>query len=189
MRILIIDGQEYNLVSAKKTLGQHHELTLVSNIKHAFDKLILAKAPFDAICTDLILPLGDFEVYAGTQCLQSFVPNLPAGLAFALRASSVGIRTVLVVDADINTDAFCHLLFWLTEPGRIKNQTVAYVEARETKLFNYRWDETSQRIINCNDKEWSKWFKKSNFIIKDWFKAMKSSFLFTKKELGIKFDW
>lgn len=175
MKILVIDDQERNLASAKHVLCGHDVVT-ISTIQEAFDALY-KNADFDAVCTDLFMPLGSFRGAVNTRDYDFPSSDLPAGLVFALKASNLGIRTVICTDADHHSDWVCSLLD-LLRGNRGECARVAYVEARMATFPGY-WCEDSHKIIEC---EWKK--RENKPLLKDWLRVLKYSGLFTENELN-----
>lgn len=163
MRILVIDDERRNILSATKTL-EGHEVVTCDNIQDAYGILEDRELKFDAVLTDLFMPVGRFRGAMRADEFPRPTGGIPAGLVFAIRAANRSIRTVICTDADHHSDWICTLLdladngTWgrRAEPG----SRVAYVEAR---------------IASSGQDE-------SGALIKDWGKAMLYSGLYP--ELG-----
>lgn len=165
MKILVIDDTPRNQESAHSTLVGH-DVTVIGTVKEAYEAL--RKGGFDAVLTDLFMPIGDFRGAVNRQRVGTPQGELPVGLVFALKASNMGIRTVICTDADHHADWICSLLDLVgdqrpsqydDEPVTQANPMVAYVEARSCPT-------------SYNDGP----------ITKDWGKAMERSGLFPELE-------
>lgn len=176
MRILVIDDAEYNCASARLTLA-NHDVTVINNVLEAF-KILDGRPQFDAVLTDLIMPVGPFRGAMN----QSAVPpkaGIPAGLVFAIKAANLGIRAVVCSDGDHQSDWLCSLLDLLTDKfhsagRRISDSAkrVAFVELGTVALPAV-WDEQHRSIVMdqaCWDKDVPR--------IKNWREVMVESGLF-----------
>ncbi|VAW16236.1 hypothetical protein MNBD_BACTEROID05-50 [hydrothermal vent metagenome] len=176
MKILVIDDSPWNIASVVETLAGHNVVT-VDNIKEAY-QVLKDNSEFDAVLTDLWLPRGKFCGEIAT----SYAPRLtadeqiPAGLVFAIKASNLGIRTVICTDSDHHRDWICSLLDLV---GHVppsegakgdSHQRIAYVEARCASM-KARWEDGN--IIPCEYGDMGE-----SPTIKDWGRAMRFSGLF-----------
>ncbi len=170
MKILVIDDAQRNIASVSLTLSGH-TVTTADTIQRAYD-FLKSGAPFDAVLTDLFLPLGSFRGAMNIRDYDLPSGDLPVGLVFAIKAANRGIRTVVCTDANHHTDWICAVLDLLYgDAGESKR--IAYVESRGASLKGV-WDEKKQQIVlDANGR---------GPIIKDWGAAMKRSRLFP--ELG-----
>lgn len=182
MRILVIDDQKRNLASAIETLPGH-EVTTAGTIEEAY-RILRETTSFDAVCTDLFLPLGNFKGAMGRYATEP-KNELPAGLVFAIKASNRGIRTVLCTDADHHQDWICTLLD-LIKPDYIDGEVVednqkriAFVEARSV-VFNGYWSEKNGKLVRCGWED-----RRNKPYVKHWRAAMVWSGLFDQEELLI----
>ena len=109
LRIVIIDDEEWNQVSARFTL-QNHDLTVISTLAEAY-ALIKSKPPLlpDFLLTDLYMPVGSSDVM-GAEASLTQEGEVPAGLVFGMWAVSQGIRTAICSDEDCNHPALISLL-------------------------------------------------------------------------------
>ncbi len=169
MKILVIDDAKRNIASARLTL-QGHDVTTADSIQQAYD-ILRGAATFDAVLTDLFLPLGSFRGSMNTQAYDRPSSDLPAGLVFAVKAANKGIRTVLCTDANHHTDWICAILDLLYgDEG--PNKRIAYVESRQV-CMEAVWDDAKQEIVPDE-----KWWEKNVPDLKDWLAAMQHSRLF-----------
>lgn len=167
MKILVIDDARRNTVSAATLLSG--EVTIADSIEKAYTTLKESGDQFDAVLTDLFLPLGDFRGAMNTRDYDRPSSELPAGLVFALKAVKMGVRTIICTDADHHSDWICSLLDLLRD-GECK--VVAYVEARTVVLEGF-YDEERDDIVFCDREE-----RKGKPLVKDWKAAMLHSGLF-----------
>lgn len=172
MKILVIDDARRNALSAASLLPGN--VTVADTIKKAYE-ILGSGEHFDAVLTDLKMPLGNFRGAMNTRDYDYPSSDLDAGLVFALKAVKMGIRTVICTDADHHNDWICSLLD-LLQGG--KCEVVAYMEARSAHLDAY-YDEERDEIVFC---EWNDPRKNGKPIVKDWKAAMIRSGLFP--ELG-----
>ncbi len=178
MKILVIDDSRWNVESAKLTL-KDYELVVVDTVKAAYD-ILEGDEIFDAVLTDLMMPVGSFKGAMNTQEYGSPEDPIPAGLVFAIQAANKGMRTVVCTDANHHTDWICSLLdlvgsAW--KPAEKAMMRIAYVEARCAPVEGY-WDENSCKIVL--DKEW--WKRNDKQLVKDWLGVMENSGLFPEVE-------
>lgn len=188
MKILVIDDLDRNIAAAYATLIGH-EVTTVDNIKEAFSLLRnFGAKKFDAVLTDLFLPLGDFNGSFSVSYSEKSQENwknrlaeLPAGLVFALASANVGVKTVICTDADHHEDYICSLLDMIKIPYRqrflgeeVSDHHIAYVEARNATMEAH-WDEESKELKPSDRPDYTN-------LVKDWNKAMIESRLFPELE-------
>jgi|GEM_PF-2246491 len=184
MKILVIDDMTRNIAAAHETL-KGHEVITIDSIKQAYELLKeFGAKQFDAVLTDLFLPLTDFRGCFSSQYSDVAEKNwksrdlLPAGLVFALAAANVGVRTVICTDTDHHEDYICSMLDMLKPPynqrrtGQIDEHKIAYVEARNAQM-NAVWDDVNKELkpSDCPDYD---------NLVKDWRAAMVESQLFTE---------
>lgn len=163
MRILVIDDNADNIKSAESRLGKQHHLTTCDTIQAAYT-VLSSEAEFDAVLTDLFMPLGTFRGSMNTRDYDRPRGDLPAGLVFAIKAANKGIRTVICTDANHHTDWICAILDLVScfsKPD--KERRISYVEARTAAISGPYADESKP-------------------IVKDWKKAMQASGLFPESE-------
>ena len=183
MKILVIDDSPWNIASAVETLASHDVVT-VDNIEQA-RRVLLEKPKFDAVLTDLWMPRGEFSGDGAISTRHApkmdADSQIPAGLVFAIKASNLGIKTVICTDSDHHRDWICSLLDLVGLVSLSENpkwargdshQRIAYVEARCASM-SARWEDN--KIIPCGSSDMNE-----SQTIKDWGRAMKSSGLFTE---------
>lgn len=205
MKILIIDDSAWNVASAKQTLDGH-DITVINTVKNAYTLIMgyseynggpdIHMKDFDALLTDLYLPVGNYEGQMYTPAKvrvneinapEGFVEQteqvargqIPAGLVFALAAMNAGVRTVICTDTDHHRDWICSLMDLITHTKRPEGQRkIAFVEARMVHLKAI-WDEGTQTIVpaEIRGEEYDKRIWNGRFI-KDWKRAMEKSYLF-----------
>lgn len=177
MKILVIDDAEHNCASALMTLADH-DVTVIDSVSEAFKVLDGRRVHFDAVLTDLMMPVGLFR---GAMSKSAVPPSVgvPAGLVFAIKASNLGIRTVICSDSNHRLDWVCSLLDLLTDKHdshgrRISDRAkrVAFVELG-TVAMSAIWD-APNKIIVMDESCW----KKDVPRIKDWREAMIESGIF-----------
>lgn len=169
MKILVIDDAAWNVASAYQTL-QGHDLTVVDSIKAAFD-ILGGKEQFDAVLTDLMMPIGDFAGAINSQRCPKPSGEIPAGLAFALKAANRGSLVVICTDTNHHNDWICSLLDLLYDhrhPDSAKR--VAYVEARGVPL---------KGVWNGSEIVMGSGLSDQPRTIKNWSEAMEFSGLFS----------
>ncbi len=183
MKILVIDDQPRNIAAALTTLAGH-EVTVIDNIKQAYQTLEdFGAKRFDAVLTDLFLPLAEFNgsfsaCYSEKAWDNHMQPTaqLPAGLVFALAAANVGVRTIICTDTDHHEDYICSLLDILYPPykqglsGNTESHTVAYVEARNARMLAV-WNEENKVLVPSDQPDYEN-------LVKDWHVAMVNSNMF-----------
>lgn len=181
MRILVIDDAEYNRASALLTLAGH-DVLVVDNVSRAFKFLDGHRPRFDAVLTDLMMPIGNFR---GAISKSATPPQMeiPAGLVFALKASNLGIRSVICSDSNHRLDWICALLDLLmdkhgSQKARMSDpaKRVAFVELGTVPMTAV-WDDKQKAIVfdaGC--------WKQDVPRIKDWHEAMIESGLFPEIE-------
>ena len=171
MKILVIDDSRGNLESAKLTLA-NHELTLCQTVIEAYKQL--KDNTFDAVLTDLHMPLGEFNGLM-TPGSHKSDGTLPVGLVFAIKAANKGIPAVICTDSDHHQDWTCTLLDLLGYANWSINdseQKFGFVSAGCCTVDGY-WDETIQAIVKCPWEE-----RKDKPVMKNWLSAMGWSGLF-----------
>lgn len=166
MKILVIDDARRNTISAATLLPG--DVTIADTIQRAYD-ILKSGEQFDAVLTDLFLPLGNFRGAMNTRDYDRPSSDLPAGLVFAIKAVKMGIRTVICTDADHHSDWICSLLD-LLRGGECK--VIAYVEARIVPVEGF-YDEERDEIVLCDWKD-----RKGKPLVKNWRAAMEHSGLF-----------
>jgi len=172
MKILVIDDERRNQVSALTTLVDH-DVTVARGAKEGFERLGEGTA-WDAVLTDLFMP-ADLELRSLPRDRKP-TGELPIGVVFAMMAVNLGIRTVICTDADHHQDALACLLVDKM-PG--EGPRVAVVEARVACVEGI-WDAASETIVPSTD--WEALGKAPS--VKDWHRAMKISRLFPA-EIGM----
>lgn len=171
MKILVIDDERRNTLSAATLLpGQ---VTIADSVQTAYN-LLEGDEKFDAVLTDLFMPLGSFRGSMDTRRYGRPSDNLPAGLVFALKAANKGIRTVICTDADHHSDWICSLLDLLRSSDPESQRRVAYVEARTAYLEKAYYDEEKDELVFVDDYKQ----RQGKPLVKDWKKAMAYSGLF-----------
>ncbi len=171
MKILVIDDAKRNTASAVLTLQGQDVLTL-NTVQEAYDVLSGKGETFDAVLTDLFMPIGSFCGQMNTQRYKSPTSDLPAGLVFAVKAANKGIRSVICTDANHHSDWICTLLDLLVGDDG-PNKRIAYVESRSASMKAVSWDDVKEQIVPDDT-----WREKNAPDIKDWLAAMKKSKLF-----------
>ncbi|MFA6042866.1 MAG: response regulator [Patescibacteria group bacterium] len=171
MKVLVIDDQKRNIASAQKLEEHGHDVVAVSTVQEAEELLTKCLGNFDAVLTDLHMPVGQFTG-AMARSIPAPKEEIPVGLVFAITAANFGIRTVICTDSNHHRDWICTLLDMVHYTGDSAVRKVAFVEARCCPLEAY-YDEETQNLVGCdleqlNDKP----------VVKDWFRAMRRSGLF-----------
>ena len=172
MNILVIDDQDRNVASAFRLQNHGHSVTCYSDIELAYNELRDHHAMYDAVLTDLHMPVG---LYRGSMGRGYFAPEgeIPAGLVFAIKAANCGIRTIICTDSDHHRDWMCALLDLLGRPETPDpHQRIVFVEARCCRLGAY-YDEKAHALIECEPEQ-----REGRPLVKDWHAAMKGSRLF-----------
>ena len=183
MKILVIDDFAGNVASAKQYMPGH-EVVVAESVRVAY-RILKNGELFDAVLTDLFLPIGDFigQMNSGYIKPGDRAKEIPAGLIFAIKAASKGIRAVICSDSDHHRDWICTLLDLVSANEQINpvffeeegiSRKIVFVEARFACLRAY-WDEAQEVLVPCND------FLKDGRWIKDWLKVMEQSTLFYKE--------
>ncbi len=169
MKVLVIDDQRRNIASAQKLVVHGLAVVAVDNIVEARKLLIHQHGEFDAVLTDLHMPVGK---YRGVMAdwIASPKEELPVGLVFALTASNFGIRTVICTDSDHHRDWISALLSLVREASHCADYKVAYEEARNCRL-DAHFDEERNLLVEGNQQQDAP-------LVKDWFMAMQRSRLF-----------
>jgi len=177
VKILVIDDAEHNRASARMTLADH-DVTVIDNVLEAFKVLDVRRMQFDAVLTDLMMPIGLFR---GAMSKTAVPPRVgvPAGLVFAIKASNLGIRSVICADSNHHHDWICALLDLLVDKHgshgrRISDHAkqVAFVELGTVAMLA-TWD-AQNKIIVLDENCW----KKDVPRIKHWREAMVESGIF-----------
>ena len=111
MRILVIEDNPEHIESAIQTL-RDKDLTIIDNVAEACDKMknLSWVREFDAVLTDLMLPIGD---YRGTLHfdIKDRTEQIPAGLVFAIRAKNAGVEHVgICTDSTRHNSVICAML-------------------------------------------------------------------------------
>lgn len=90
LRILVIEDTPKHQESVFTTL-EGHEVTLAKTVKEAVEILKSAHDArlFDAVLTDLFLPLGEYDGHLHVDI--DHTAELPVGLVFAIRAKNLGV--------------------------------------------------------------------------------------------------
>lgn len=134
MKVLVIEDDPVNVESAKRSLT-NHELTIATSIQQAFD--ILAEwrqewlenreRRFDVVLTDVYMPRGDFKGWGRRVIHYSDYENpdtLPAGLAFAIAAATMGAKVGICSDRNHHKDWITALLDLAAAGSRIGDQMI-----------------------------------------------------------------
>lgn len=93
MRILVIEDKEAHRKSAEETLAGH-EITIVDSFDKAMDLLSKDSTPFEAVLTDMMMPMSRQTLAPGV-----FNPSeqVPYGFILALKATLCGAKFVAMV--------------------------------------------------------------------------------------------
>jgi CheY-like chemotaxis protein len=183
MEVLVIEDSRWNQESAQETLGDH-DVTLAKDIDEAY-RALQSSEEFDAVLTDLHLPRGGWTGSVARRRVER-TNSLPAGLVFALKASNMGIPTVIFTDANHHDDWFCGLLdlvgdqsvFGDGEEPANESARVAYVEARSASLG--RWDAEAEEVVDPFETD----VPNDAPQVKNWATAMSRSGLFPELEIS-----
>jgi len=133
MKIFVIEDERASIESAKMQLGEDHELTFFTTameVRRLLGRLATGHEKPDIILTDVNIPMGEAGCYS---VKDHYSPSdlVPAGLVVALRATTVGIPTVIVTDSNSHQDIIGLLLddaqlsskdemiYTWTRPGRV----------------------------------------------------------------------
>lgn len=179
MRVLVIDDYRANQKSAE-ALAIEHQVTVVGEMQEAYE--ILQEREFDAVLTDLYMPIGR---YVGAMPSQhdDRAKEVPAGLVFAIKAVNKGARVVICSDANHHQEWLCSLLDLVShvyhrgtphmngDPG----QKIAFLEARKVSIRGY-WDEKGRQIVVTDQ------YLQGERIIKDWGEVLRRSGIFPEAE-------
>ena len=165
MKVLVIDDREWNRQSARRSLAEH-ALDVVSTVSEAYTAL--RSTVYDAVLTDLHMPVDDFKGAFNTRDHDRPTGLFPAGLVFALKAANTGARVVICSDGDHHNDFTCALLDLLADEDG-DTERVDFVEARSVPYPGY-WDAASGALIDGE--------RGSSPRVKDWSAVMNDSDLF-----------
>ena len=98
MKILVIEDKEIHQRSAEETLSDH-EVTIVESFDEAMNLMKEMEAfPFEAVLTDMMMPMSDKTLGPG---VYKHGEQVPYGFIIALRAALCGAKYVaMVTDAN-----------------------------------------------------------------------------------------
>lgn len=182
MKILVIDDQERNRVSAQELLGEEHDLTVIGSIEDVYQRYCSRYGSdsdnrwteFDLVMTDLFMPVGEYTGAMNTRDHARPTGEIPVGLVFALSAMNAGVPVILLTDMNHHEDwvrSLMDIMIRFDQPRQGKVLAIA-IDA-DCVPIEGRWDAEIGRIVMCDD-----WWKHLEPRIKDWAKAIVQSKLF-----------
>jgi CheY-like chemotaxis protein len=193
LNILVIDDYAGNIASAKETLSEHNVVT-ADTVGEAQNYLRDEERHFDAVLTDLFLPLGDYRGSLSSHLHHDTEKQHPIGLVFAIKAANLGIRSVICTDSNHHVNEMCAMLDLVGcvgLSGGDVNQTIARVDARSCMMIAY-WDEEASALVHVIDDDDGGYpsrtmeahIKRTGHIIKDWSRTMELCGLFPEIQMN-----
>jgi CheY-like chemotaxis protein len=158
MRILVVDDLSTNLNSARETLVGH-DLVFCTTVQEAFVALGFdteggyncEASPFDAVLTDLWLPLRVQDVGATRYVNRSEEGQgslKPVGLVIAARALNRGVPHIAILtDSDHHQDPLVALMdsLWPSSENRIRKYEKRFFEDSQRRKH---WGKLLEEMIN-----------------------------------------